>query len=227
MSDVIAIKAVNLTKVYADSTKALDNINLEFKEGSFTAILGPAGSGKTTLSNLIGCLDTPTGGWVEVFGRRVHTMISPNIFRAKEIGFIFRDDMLFPVLSVIDNVLIPSRALPSSKARAIKRANELLALVGLQNKKHLLPQKLTTGEKRLAALARALVNDPRIVLADEPTSTIDGESGDMVLDIIRKVNNETYTTFIVTTKNVAVANKADKIVTLNHGRMQNVSKTNK
>lgn len=221
MSDVTAIKAVNLTKVYADNTKALDNINLELKEGSFAAILELAGSGKTTLLNLISSLDAPTSGWVEVFGRRVHSMVSPDIFRAKEIGFIFEHSVLVPVLSVIDNILIPSHALPSSKARAQKRASELLDLVGLSDKKNSMPGQLTEGEKQLVTVARALINDPRIILADEPTGSIDPETGDKVFNILRKINDKTYTTFIIATKNISVAGKTDRVITLEDGKIDN------
>lgn len=222
MSEVTAIKTVNLTKTCAGGMKALDNLDLEFREGTFAAILEPEGSGKTTLLNLISALDSPTSGWVEVFGRRVHAMVSPDIFRAKEIGFIFQDSILLPVLSAIDNVLIPSHALPSSKARAQKRANELLEMVGLGDKKNSLPRDLTNGEKQLVTVARAFINDPRIVLAYEPAGSVDAGTSDKIFDVLNEIHNTTYTTIIISTGNLSIASRADQIVTIKEGKIKDI-----
>lgn len=209
MSDVTAIKLVDLTKDRIDGTRVLDNISLEFKEGSFISLSDHNNESSFALLNLIGALETPSSGWVEVFGRRVHTMVSPDLFRAKEIGFIFKKSTLIPVISVFENILIPSHALPSSKSRAQKRAVELLELVGLSHKKESLPDELTPGERQLATMARALINDPRIVLAYEPTALVDADTTDKIFNIIDEIRSKTYTTFVIATSEESVASRAE------------------
>lgn len=217
MSDVTAIKLVSLAKLRADGTNAFDNISLEFKEGSYISIMQRTSRDNFTLLNLIGALEVPSSGWVEVFGRRVHTMVNPDLFRAKEIGFVFKQSVLIPVLSVVDNILIPSHALPSSKTRAKKQAHELLELVGLSHKKDSLPNELEPGERQLVTVARALINDPRIVLAYEPTGLVDKVTAEKIFNIINEIRSKTYTTFVIATGEQPVADRTEIMVSMENG----------
>lgn len=193
------IRVRNLMKTFEEGrVKALDGVNLEVQEEEFIAIMGPSGSGKTSLLNMIGALDRPTSGKVIVDDIDLSKVKNLDEFRAKKIGFVFQLHNLLPVLTARENVEIPMFELGLSNKERVKRAEELLSLVGLEARSGFVPTKLSAGERQRVAIARALANDPRIILADEPTGNLDSTSGDKVVHILQKLNAEGRTIILVT-----------------------------
>ena len=218
------IEIHNLTKIYqegAEAVKALDDINLTINQGEFTAIVGPSGSGKTTLLNMIGGLDTPTSGRVVVEGIEV-TRLSDNDlinFRRDNVGFVFQAYNLIPVLTAKENVtfIMDLQGVPTQKSSV--RAIELLKNVGLGDRIHTRPNKLSGGQQQRVAVARALASKPKYILADEPTANLDGKSAETLLDIMEKLNEEENITFIFSTHDTRVMQKARRIITLEDGKI--------
>lgn len=216
------IKTTNLEKVYNSSVapvKAVSNVNLEFKEGEFTAIVGPSGSGKTTLLNLIGGLDKPTKGSVFIDDVDISTMKESHLFdfRLRHIGFVFQAYNLIPVLTAIENVSFIMLLQKRPKEEMEKRAKEMLEQVNLSDKIHVRPSKLSGGQQQRVAVARALASKPDFVLADEPTANLDTESAFNLLDIMLKLNEEENITLIFSTHDQRVIDRARRVITLVDG----------
>ena len=198
---------------------ALNNVNLDIYEGEFVSIIGPSGSGKSTLLNMLGALDVPTSGEIFIDGLNIGKEKDLSDFRRETIGFVFQLHNLIPNLSVWDNVQIPlvGTGLPEKEMK--KRANEMIDAVGLSDKKKQKPNKLSGGERQRVAIARALVNKPSIILADEPTGSLDTKTGSMVLNLLRAMHDVYNVTLIVVTHDMEVARMADRMITIRDGQI--------
>jgi putative ABC transport system ATP-binding protein len=205
---------------------ALKGINLELRRGDFAAVAGPSGSGKTTIMNIIGLIDKPSRGMLTIDGRETGALNRNELTRMRHevIGFIFQSFNLLPVLSVFENVELPlligkkNPAVLSKKQRK-ERVEGLLEEVGLAEKRSNLPAELSGGQQQRVAVARALVNDPKIVIADEPTANLDSENGSRVLNLMKKVNAESDTTFIFSTHDKTIWEMANRIIFLHDGKI--------
>lgn len=217
------IELKNVHKVYPMdevSVPALRGIDLTIKPGEFVAIMGPSGSGKSTLMHLLGCLDLPSDGLVQLDGRDI-TKLDEDILaqiRGKKIGFVFQTFNLIPTLTALENVELPLffQGVPRAERRA--RAAELLRKVGLEGRMHHKPAQLSGGERQRVAVARALANDPEIILADEPTGNLDSESGEAILELLAQLHREGKTIILVT-HNPEAAAYAQRIVRIRDGRL--------
>ncbi len=214
----------NLTKIYNESevkVKAVDNISISFEQGEFAAIVGPSGSGKTTLLNLIGGLDKPTEGQVFVGGTNIGTLKSSKLidFRLRNIGFVFQAYNLIPVLTAKENVEFIMELQGKSKQERDERAISLLTSVGLGERLNARPSKLSGGQQQRVAVARALASKPKFVLADEPTANLDSKSTETLLDIMEELNKKEKITFIFSTHDQRVVNKARRVITVEDGRV--------
>ena len=219
---IIAIE--NLKKSYRDSeveVKALNGINLAFDQGEFTAIVGPSGSGKTTLLNMIGGLDKPDSGTIVIGEQDITKFRSRGLidFRLRNIGFVFQSYNLIPVLTALENVEFIMHLQKIPKEKRLKRAIELLESVGLGERIHSRPSKLSGGQQQRVAVARALASHPRFILADEPTANLDSASALNLLEIMKKLNVEEHTTFIFSTHDQRVVDKALRVIVLEDGQV--------
>ncbi len=216
------IKTSNLSKVYSDAAvpvHALKNVDLEFKEGEFTAIVGPSGSGKTTFLNVIGGLDKPTDGSVVIDDVDIATLKESQLFdfRLRHIGFVFQSYNLIPVLTATENVSFIMLLQKAPKKEMENRAKEMLEQVGLGDKLDVRPGKLSGGQQQRVAVARALASKPDFVLADEPTANLDTESAFNLLDIMARLNKEENITLIFSTHDQRVIDRARRVITLVDG----------
>ncbi len=210
----------NLTRTYSDGkVKALDGVNLTIYAGEFVSIMGPSGSGKSTLLNMIGALDQPTSGEVYVRGQNLATIKHVDQFRAKTVGFIFQLHNLLPALTARENVEIPMHGQPFSEKERKERALYLLELVGLADRVNHLPSQLSGGERQRVAVARSLANNPAIILADEPTGSLDTHSGDEVMALLEKINREHQHSIIVVTHDPKIARRAARILSMLDGNI--------
>lgn len=224
MPNVVELKQIN--KIYGQQTKnptqVVFDLSLAIEESSFTSIIGQSGSGKSTLLNIIGTLDKATSGEVLINGKRTQDMSKDELsnLRNEMIGFIFQFHYLLPEFTALENVLMPYRI--SKKpidAAVISRANELLDIVGLKDRKNNLAINLSGGQQQRVAIARALINQPKIILADEPTGNLDSDTTEQVYDLLREINQKYKTTFIIITHDRHIAEKADRIVEIKDGRI--------
>jgi putative ABC transport system ATP-binding protein len=202
--------------------QALQGISFEIDPASFVSFIGPSGSGKTTLLNLIGCLDTPTSGRLTVAGADVGTLDRKQgaLFRGANIGFIFQDFNLLPVLTVYENIeypLLMVQKVPPGERR--QRVTSLLEAVGMADQRDKYPDQISGGQKQRVAVARALVTNPKLVLADEPTANLDHKTAFMVLDLMKKMRNEFKTTFIFSTHDQKIVGEAEIVYLLEDGKM--------
>lgn len=216
------IKTEHLSKTYnPDSVPvhALRDVSLEIEKGEFTTIKGPSGSGKTTLLNLIGGLDEPTEGRVEIDGVQITGMKESELidFRLNHIGFVFQAFNLIPVFTAFENVTFIMLLQKRSKSEMKNRAEELLVEMGLEKKIHSRPKELSGGEQQRVAVARALAARPKFILADEPTASLDTESAMNLLDMMEKLNREEDVTFIFSTHDQRVIDRARRVITLVDG----------
>jgi putative ABC transport system ATP-binding protein len=219
---IIEIK--NLHKVYNDnsiSVRAVNGVDLTFEEGEFTAIVGPSGSGKTTLLNIIGGLDDATEGTVTIDNVTINQLSARKLtdFRMKNIGFVFQAYNLIPVLTAKENVEFIMHLQGSNKKDREARTTELLKAVGLGDLMNRRPSKLSGGQQQRVAVARALASKPKFVLADEPTANLDSKSTENLLDIMEKLNKEEKITFIFSTHDARVVNKARRVITIEDGKI--------
>ncbi len=218
------IQISDLHKVY-DETKvpvyALNGVDLTIEEGEFTAIVGPSGSGKTTLLNMIGGLDKPTKGKVVIDGTEVGSLKPRKLidFRLHNIGFVFQAYNLIPVLTAIENVAFIMQLQGQSKDKRHKRAMELLEAVGIGDKADQRPGNLSGGQQQRVAVARALASEPKFILADEPTANLDSRSTNELLDIMLRMKEESNITFLFSTHDKRVMDKAKRIVTIDDGKV--------
>jgi putative ABC transport system ATP-binding protein len=217
------IKARSLGKVYRlgkTMVKALDQINLAVESGDFLAIAGPSGSGKTTLLNLIGCLDKPTSGNIELAGQDVSHLDGNQLadIRNKKIGFIFQTFNLIPVLTAYENVEFPLLLRDYPAAERKDKIMDVLEDVGIGEQAQQRPEELSGGQRQRVAIARALVKAPEIILADEPTANLDSATGDTIIKLMLKLNQEKGATFILSTHDQMVLKRASRVVELHDGR---------
>lgn len=214
------VEISNLKKSYEDGNiKALNGIDLEIKKGELISIIGPSGSGKSTLLNMIGALDTPDSGELKVANFNLRDSKKLSEFRSNKIGFIFQLHNLIPNMSVVENVEIPMYTQKVSSKEMRKRALYLLDLVGLKNKAKLRPNKLSGGERQRVAIARALINKPSILLADEPTGSLDSKTSNNILKQLIKLKKEENTTLIIVTHDMNVAKLADRVIEVLDGKI--------
>lgn len=218
------IKAKNLTKVYNETkipVHALNGVDLDIQEGEFTAIVGPSGSGKSTLLNIIGGLDNPTEGAIEVGGRDITSMKENELieFRMRNIGFVFQSYNLIPVLTAKENVEFILLLQKAKKSEMDARAMELLNKVGLGDRVNNRPNELSGGQQQRVAVARALASKPKFILADEPTANLDSKSTANLLDIMADMNKSENATFVFSTHDQRVIDKARRVITLEDGKI--------
>ena len=218
------IRVIGVNKVYNPETvpvHALTDVNLEFERGEFTAIVGPSGCGKTTLLNMIGGLDTPTTGQVIIQGTDLSTMGSKALieFRLHNIGFVFQDYSLLPVLTARENTEFIMQLQKRPKKEYRERSTALLKEVGLGEKLDSYPRKLSGGQQQRVAVARALAAKPQFVLADEPTANLDSHSTAELLDIMLRLNQEEHVTFIFSTHDQRVIDRARRVIRLEDGKV--------
>ncbi|MBI1341481.1 MAG: ATP-binding cassette domain-containing protein [Terrimonas sp.] len=227
---IIEVKA--LTKTYNETmvpVHALNGIDLAFQKGEFTAIVGPSGCGKTTLLNMIGGLDQPTSGKVMIDARDITVMPSGKLvdFRLHNIGFIFQSYNLIPVLTVKENVEFIMELQHTSRKDREERARYLLDEMGLRDKMNVRPKYLSGGQQQRVAVARALASKPIFVLADEPTANLDSKSADTLLEMMAELNRKEEMTFIFSTHDQRVMDKARRLVTLEDGKVISDQQTEK
>lgn len=217
------IEIRGLEKVYGDGVevKALDGLDLDVKKGEFFSIVGPSGSGKSTLLHMIGILDTPTKGTILIDGQDVTSMDDRqrSSARNKLLGFIFQYHHLLPDFTALENVMMPLLIAGKKKDEATREAEKLLNEVGLKDRLHHFPGQLSGGQNQRVAVARALINKPKIVIGDEPTGNLDSHSSDKVYELLRKLNREFDQTFILVTHDENMARKTDRIVRIVDGKI--------
>lgn len=214
----------NLTKTYnigKMSIEILKGIDLTVNEGEYVSIMGPSGSGKSTFLNIIGCLDRLTTGTYTLDGKNIENLNDNELseIRCKKVGFVFQSYNLLPKLNAIENVELPAKYLGMDRNKRKERAEELLRLVGLEDRMYHLPNELSGGQKQRVAIARALINDPKIIFADEPTGNLDSKSTEEILEIFKKLNDKGVTILMVTHEE-DVAKHTKRIVRLRDGIIQ-------
>ena len=217
------IKLTGINKIYRTEeieTQALENVNLEVQKGEFLSIMGPSGCGKSTLLNIMGLLDSPTSGTIEINGTSTENMNDKELaaFRNQTLGFVFQSFHLINSLNVIDNVELPLlyRKMSSSERTALAKA--VLERVGLSHRMKHMPTQLSGGQCQRVAIARAIVGNPEIILADEPTGNLDSKMGAEVMELLHKLNREDGRTIVMVTHNEAQAKQTNRIVHLFDGR---------
>lgn len=214
------IELQNVSKSFDDGKiVALENINLTVEKGEFLSIMGPSGCGKSTLLNMIGALDTPTTGEVVIDGKNLKKYKDLSDYRSKKVGFIFQLHNLIPTLSALENVQVPMFESKTGKKNRAKKARELLKMVGLIDRDNSLPNKLSGGQRQKVAIARALANDPEIIIADEPTGSLDTKSGETVLKLLEQIHHERKVTVILVTHDQGVGDAADRKIKMVDGKI--------
>ncbi|CEA13463.1 ABC transporter ATP-binding protein [Methanobacterium formicicum] len=217
--NIVEIK--NLEKSYDKGRiKALNGIDLEIGKGEFVSIIGPSGSGKSTLLNMIGALDTADAGSINVAGNDLRKMKDLSAFRSQKMGFVFQLHNLIPNLTVLENVLIPMYGTGRKNNQMIDRAMEVLKYVKLQDKVSRKPTELSGGERQRVAIARALANQPPIILADEPTGSLDSKNGEMILQRLKELHEKENVTLIMVTHDMKVASMAERTIEVLDGEIQ-------
>ena len=218
------IKTTGLTKTYQNNTlkvEAVKQVDLSISEGEFTAIVGPSGSGKTTLFNMIGGLDDITDGAVEIAGTNISYLKENELidFRLKHIGFVFQAYNLIPVLTAKENVAFIMLLQGLSEKERMQRSEDLLEQVGLGDKFDSRPNQLSGGQQQRVAVARALASKPRFILADEPTANLDSQSTSTLLDLMAEMNKKENITFLFSTHDQRVIDKARRVITIEDGKI--------
>jgi putative ABC transport system ATP-binding protein len=219
------IRCIDVRKIYRQGENdiiALAGVTLDIVKGSFVAVMGPSGSGKSTLLHLIGGLDRPSSGEVLVDNRLLGQMADDEVtlFRRTKIGFVFQFYNLLPTLTALENVTLPFVLDGVSKGDADRKAQLLLEKVGLEQRKHHLPEELSGGEIQRVAMARALAFDPPILLADEPTGNLDSKNGNAILVLLRRINEEQGCTVVMVTHSQEAAGYGDRIIFLRDGKVE-------
>lgn len=219
------IQTKNLSKIYnegkSNECRALDSVNLEIKDGEFVAIMGKSGSGKSTLMHLIAGVDYPTSGQVEIDGKEINKLSEKQLsqFRNKEVGIIMQQFFLIEECSVIENVRMPLDFSKEKIKDKDERAVKLICQMGLKDYVKKKVRELSGGEKQRVAIARALVNDPEILLADEPTGSLDSENSDNIMQLMQRINQKFNKTIIVITHEKDIAKYCDRLIVLSDGKI--------
>ena len=216
------LRVDNLTKIYGkDTTKvvALDHVSFSVEKGEFVAIVGASGSGKSTLLHLIGGVDRPTSGKVFIDGKDIFNFNDDKlaIFRRRQVGLIYQFYNLIPILNVEENITLPLSL--DNREVDKEKLNDMLKLLGLQNRKNHLPNELSGGQQQRTSIGRALITNPTIILADEPTGNLDSKSSDEIVALLKKSNKELNQTIIMITHNMEIAKVADRIIKIEDGKI--------
>jgi len=215
------IEVRNLAKHYNnEAVKALNGVSLLIEKGEIVSLMGHSGSGKSTLLNLISTIDVPTKGDIWIDGKRSSFYKPYDRFRAGYIGFVFQFHHLLSHLTLLENIEIPMYSLEPKKIERRKRAEFLIEKVGLSDKKHAFPNRISGGEKQLAAIARALANNPKIIIADEPTGSVDTETSAMIIDYLINHCRTNNLTMIIATHNIEIAKKTNRVIHLENGMLK-------
>jgi len=220
MTNIAELKGV--TKIYgkgATEVVVLDNVSLSIEKGAAVSVMGPSGSGKTTLLNMLGALDKPTSGQVFISGEEISKVPERKLYkvRREKVGFVFQTYYLVPTLSALENVLLPT--LPIGRDRYQEKAIEILDQVGLAKRAHHRPPELSGGEQQRVVIARALINSPQIILADEPTGNLDSKTGGEIIDLLLVLNKKEGATLVIVTHEESIAQRADRLLKLLDGRI--------
>lgn len=216
------LKVENLTKIYGKGTTkvvALDNVSFSVQKGEFVAIVGASGSGKSTLLHLIGGVDRPTSGKVFIDGEDIYNLSDDKlaIFRRRQVGLVYQFYNLIPILSVLENITLP---LDLDNRKPDKEyLDSLIKLLGLENRKNHLPNELSGGQQQRTSIGRALITNPTIILADEPTGNLDSKASDEIVELLRKSNKDYKQTIIMITHNMEIAKCADRIIKIEDGKI--------
>lgn len=216
------LKVENLCKTYGkgeNTVKAVDDISFSVERGEFVAIIGASGSGKSTLLHLIGGVDRPTSGKVYIDGKDIYTLNDDNlaIFRRRQVGLIYQFYNLIPVLNVVENITLPTKL--DGREVNNKRLNELLITLGLERKSFNLPNQLSGGQQQRVSIGRAMMNEPALMLADEPTGNLDSKASDEIISLLRLSNKKYNQTVIIITHDEKIALEADRIITIDDGKI--------
>ena len=216
------LKVENLTKIYGkDSTKvvALDHVSFSVEKGEFVAIVGASGSGKSTLLHLIGGVDRPTSGKVYVNGQDIYKFDDDKlaIFRRRQVGLIYQFYNLIPILNVEENITLPLAL--DGRTPDKTKLNDMIKLLGLEARKNHLPNELSGGQQQRTSIGRALITNPSIILADEPTGNLDSKSSDEIVALLKKTNKELKQTIIMITHNMEIAKCADRVIKIEDGHI--------
>lgn len=224
MDNVISLSNVNKIYGTAVKTQVLHDVNLDIKSNSFNGIIGASGSGKSTMLNIIGTLDKPTTGQVLINGIRTDQMKKNELakLRNETIGFIFQFHYLLPEFTAFENVLMPHFIKGQKIDKKMnERAHELMDLVGLSKVKNNMAGNMSGGQQQRTAIARSLINNPKIILADEPTGNLDSETTEVIYELLRDINKKFGTTFVIITHDRRIAEKTDRIIEVKDGRIFN------
>lgn len=215
------LQVVGVSKTYPDGrVQALADVSIHIGRGEFVAIMGPSGSGKSTLLHLLGALDQPDQGEVRFAGTPLNKIGPLDVFRSRQIGFVFQSFYLLPTLTALENVQVPMFEGPPQSPRARRdRARSLLTAVGMNHRAEHLPMQLSVGERQRVAIARALANDPPLILADEPTGNLDSQTEEEVLDLFTALHRDQEKTLIIVTHSEEVAGRAERVIRLKDGRI--------
>lgn len=220
----IVIEAHGLTRYYHrgnETVKALDGVDISIHAGEMVSVLGPSGSGKTTLINLLSCLDAPTEGTLLIAGKSVAGLAEDELVEIRRgvLGFVFQQFALLPTLTVTENVELPLMFL--DRRADPQRTREILAMVGLNDRANHLPRELSGGQMQRVAVARALIADPKILVADEPTGNLDTATGQSIIDLFKRLAAEQNLAILLTTHNPTFGYEADRVITLHDGKIVN------
>ena len=222
------IKIKNLTKKYEKNKfiKALNDISFNFESGKTYSIMGPSGSGKSTLLNLLSLIDNPTSGSIEINNNKIksNNKVENDLIRAKKIGIIYQDKNLLSDFTALENVYLPNLLISKEKQKSIELAKKLIKNVGMSSRINHFPNELSGGENQRIAIARALINDPDIILADEPTGSLDSDNAKLIFKILFNLKNKNRI-IIFATHNRYFANMADCKIVMNDGNMQTINAT--
>jgi len=223
----MTVETKDLTKYYwmgKEKVVAVDGVDLKIEEGEFISVVGPSGSGKSTFLHIIGCLDAPTKGEVYLNGTRVdyRNKKSLVVLRRKFVGFVFQTFNLIPAMNAVENVEYPMYFNKEGKSKSERRENarKLLEMVGLEKRGNHLPSELSGGEQQRIAIARALANDPKLILADEPTGNLDSKTGKSILDLLKRLNEEEGKNIVMVTHDLESAKKMGKVIRIMDGRIE-------
>lgn len=224
------LRVENLNKIYGkgeNQVKAVDNVSFSVQKGEFVAIIGASGSGKSTLLHLIGGVDRPTSGKVFIDEKDIYTLNDDNlaIFRRRQIGLIYQFYNLIPVLNVAENITLPTKL--DGRDVDERRLNDLLKTLGLEKRKYNLPNQLSGGQQQRVSIGRAMMNEPALMLADEPTGNLDSKASEEIISLLRLSNKKYNQTVIVITHDEKIALEADRIITIDDGKIIKDERTGK